>query len=217
MPAKQCTLDLSIWAVTQRAGFTAGSMAQKTSRCRNNAPNSQTHSHFCKCLSKHPHLVFWFVVVVFVLKQLKFWGLAFVLYHLGVPPQAQANGSCFEPGWKLVTGPEAHLQHVLHRIDLKCKSYFSLKVEIIRDRPFKTKPSRNQNVFQSSMGYVFKHHFKLYQGKHLSSILQYQQNPYSKCCYSIWVVKIREVNPEQTNQTFAPHAIKTNIKIANSR
>lgn len=89
MPAKQCTLDLSIWAVTQRAGFTAGSMAQKTSRCRNNAPNSQTHSHFYKCLSKHPHLVFWLFVVV--LKKVKFWGLAFVLCRVGVPPPAQTK------------------------------------------------------------------------------------------------------------------------------
>lgn len=216
MPAKQCTLDLSIWAVTQRAGFTAGSMAQKTSWCRNNAPNSQTHSHFYKCLSKHPHLVFWFFVVV-VLKKVKIWGLAFVLCHLGVPPLAQIKCSCFGSGWNLVTGSGAHLQPVLYKIHLKCKGYFFLTVEIAKDELFKTRLSKNQHVFQSSVGYIFKHHFKLHQGKHFLSVLKYHKNSHSKCCYSIWVVKIREVNPEQTNQTFAPHSVKTNIKIANSR
>lgn len=157
------------------------------------------------------------VVVVVVLRKVKFWGLAFVLCHLGVPLLAQTKSSCFGSGWNLVTGSRSHLHDVLHRIGLKCKGYFVLTVEIAKDELFKTWLSKVLHVFQSSCGLYVKKKIELYWGFFFFPDLKYLKKSHSKCCYSIWVVKTREVNPEQTNQTFGPHSVKTNIKIANSR
>lgn len=123
----------------------------------------------------------------------------------------------FGSGWNLITVSGAHLQHVLCRVHLKCKGYFFNTIETAKDKLFKDGYQKTSMFFKVGCSCIFKHHFKLYQEKLFSSILKYHQNSHSKCSYSIWVVKMRQVNPEQTNQTFAPHSVKTNIKIANSR
>lgn len=143
--------------------------------------------------------------------------LALVLCHLEVIPVSQRKSSYFGSGWNLITVSGAHLQHVLCRIHLKCKGYFFITIETAKDKLFKDGYQKTRMFFKVRCSCIFKHHFKLYQEKLFSSILKYHQNSHSKCSYSIWVVKMRQVNPEQTNQTFAPHSVKTNIKIANSR
>lgn len=150
-------------------------------------------------------------------KECKLWVLALVLCHLEVISVTQTKSSCFRSGWNLVTVSGAHLQHVLCKIDLECKGYFFITIEKAKDKLFKDGYQKTSMFFKVLCSCIFKYRFNLYQEKHFSSILKYHWSSHSKYCYSIWVVKIRQVNPEQTNQTFAPHSVKTNIKIANSR